>query len=1220
MLTSARKDINGLRNHDTLVVGVKTGRHVCRPSKFAAICLIGMAAMPQNHVAAAEFYAYYTRVSAGAAFDRYSRTDDYADIVVKLHAPEGRLVFWRGTSYLPYWETAAGKWPLQEIVARSGDGSAVMPDRTNAYSHVEIIENTPSKAVIHWRYLSHFASGNPHRELDTANFVDEVFAVTPDGTISRVVKQGTPTIDEWKDPLYQTTQVLKLGPHGITEVSRKNPAHSSMIEPVKGNPEKGPPVGSPCVWFKFDEAQGDHAVEAVAKTNVTIPGHKTLWKRGVSGTALEFDGYHTVVTLPEAKAAVLQGGSLTLEGWFALGAYPWNWAPIVQQGDDDGYFLGVDGHGYPGFMVKVGGVWEKLSVPSSPPYADANHLALFRWYHLAGTYGKDDGIMRLYLNGSEIANRKVGTGGLQTAKADIRIGKAGIPRITTEDLAGGPTAYGLDGLIDDVRIYDTALGADQVGESFSKYDPGAAITDHPDMQPRTLPNPPLDRRFQAAYTTLPYFESWDNLWRFGNHADVVVGFDLLPIRYVFWHGVSYIPMIVNEANQWFCNEFNETGFQPQAPGDCEPMSDKACWSSHVRVLENTPARVVVHWRYRLINPEHGWAYCNAATGWGDIADWYYYIYPDGVAAKRMRCYSSDPDKWHEWDEQMAILGEGQHPEKVIRRVPVMTLVDAAGQATSYDWNPDPPRPDYRNKVIQMIHFTGRFNPFAIQRFDGGDVYSATRTWYSVFPAWNHWPTAQVNSSGRNALFPDRAAHSSISHLFWPLSRQQRGDVPFQEKVLLEGMTDQQAGTLADLAKSWLQAPMLEPVADCLSSGYDAGQRAYVLCATGPAPSFRIAASPEHPLVNPCFVVKDWNGDATARLAINAKDEPASPLVRQGIVRDPDGRRMLVVWMQRQASEPVSIVVRGARPEASLQRLSAMTWATPPNVVRETFDVTMAAAPLAGVGNEYRFEINGRVTGWQTMPEYTEFGLPPETEIACRVKGRNAYLAETVWSPVSRIKAPAAPAPVVWTLDEGQGAVIKDSKGGHEGSIHGKVSWVPGVARKALHLDGNSFVELNPANDLSSRGGFSWLAWIRTTQGGTILARASAGKQYQPGGKAMFVRDGRLQFDVGFVGAAGAGAPVADGQWHHVAVTVSSRSDGDNVLCYVDGRPSGSGRLDVGANKEDGLPIRIGFCNDDFPQGRSGFVGDLDEIGWYHYVLSAADIGKICHSAKPQGMK
>ena len=666
-------------------------------------------------------------------------------------------------------------------------------------------------------------------------------------------------------------------------------------------------VVTPSLWFKLDEGLGDGTKEEISGASWPVAGSKSLWKQGVSATALEFDGYHTAVSVPAANAPALAGGSLTLEGWFALGAYPWNWAPIVQQGDDDGYFLGVDSHGYPGFMVKVDGVWQQLSVASTAPYTDANHLTLFAWYHAAGTYNKNDGMMRLYINGTEVASKLIGTGGVQTANAEVRVGKAGILRTPTE--GGLPSEFGIDGLIDEVRIYNVALSAAQVAGSLANYNPGPAVVSAPDMQQRRLPIPTTNGTFSAVYTRLPYYETWDNLWRFGDYADVVVGFDKSPAKFVFWRGVSYIPMLVNESNQWFTHEFNETGFTASAPGDCEPMSDKPCLDSHVRIIENTDARKVIHWRYRLANPDHHWANYDE-NGWGDIADWYYYIYPDGVASKIMRCYSSKPGTWQEWNEQIVILGEGQHPESVISKQPVMTLVDSAGNATDYDWNPNPPSPQFRGQVIQQIHLTGQYHPFAIQNFESGDIYSGGRTWYSVFPSWNHWPTSQVNSSSRTASFPDRAAHSSISHLFWPYSSQQQGNISFQEKILMEGMTNQPAASLVSLAKSWLQAPLIEPLADCQDAAYVPAERAYHLTATGVAPSVRIAASAASPLVNLCLVVKDWPNpaDAPALLLIDGVAQPAGADFRQGIVRDTNGNPMLVGWVSRQATTPVTFTL------------------------------------------------------------------------------------------------------------------------------------------------------------------------------------------------------------------------------------------------------------------------------------------------------------------------
>jgi hypothetical protein len=95
-----------------------------------------------------------------------------------------------------------------------------------------------------------------------------------------------------------------------------------------------------------------------------------------------------------------------------------------------------------------------------------------------------------------------------------------------------------------------------------------------------------------------------------------------------------------------------------------------------------------------------------------------------------------------------------------------------------------------------------------------------------------------------------------------------------------------------------------------------------------------------------------------------------------------------------------------------------------------------------------------------------------------------------------------------------------------------------------------------------------------------------------------------------VGATGADAPVADGAWHHVAVTVASAGSGENVRCYVDGWLGGTGSLDVRSDAESRLPVKIGFCNDDFPRSRSYFLGDLDEVCWYSYALSDQEVREL----------
>ena len=150
----------------------------------------------------------------------------------------------------------------------------------------------------------------------------------PDGKVTRTLRRGAAKVDTWNDPLAGTTQVLQLAAAGVREISRQMPAQSPPAGAVAGNPLRAGNGFAPVCEWRFDDGVGDLALESVTGARCPIEGPKTLWRKGLSGTALEFDGYNTVVRLPAPKAPAISGGSLTLEGWLALGAYPWNWAPL----------------------------------------------------------------------------------------------------------------------------------------------------------------------------------------------------------------------------------------------------------------------------------------------------------------------------------------------------------------------------------------------------------------------------------------------------------------------------------------------------------------------------------------------------------------------------------------------------------------------------------------------------------------------------------------------------------------------------------------------------------------------------------------------------------------------------------------------------------------------------------------------------------------------------
>jgi hypothetical protein len=167
---------------------------------------------------------------------------------------------------------------------------------------------------------------------------------------------------------------------------------------------------------------------------------------------------------------------------------------------------------------------------------------------------------------------------------------------------------------------------------------------------------------------------------------------------------------------------------------------------------------------------------------------------------------------------------------------------------------------------------------------------------SSFEWWNHWPVAQIDSSGRPALAPDRASHTSLSHIYWPSTEATESSVT---KLLMDGLTVKPAAELAPLAKSWLSPAAIE--AEGLhSEGYHADERAYLLQCEGKAQNAEITlrATAESPVVNPALIVRNWNGGA--RVLVNGK-----PGGRIGQVFRLEGAD-LVVWIELESTGPVRI--------------------------------------------------------------------------------------------------------------------------------------------------------------------------------------------------------------------------------------------------------------------------------------------------------------------------
>jgi len=786
-------------------------------------------------------------------------TGKYADVVV--HIDENRrLVFGRETSYCPWLQTPSGRFGFKQLVE-------CKPDPMCLASYVRIIKNEPDEVLIHWCHVP-----DPKSIVITEK-IHELFSVTPGGRVVRQVKVGTQRLEDFQDPANLMVQTLQLTKTGIKELSLSRPELSGKPgEAVDGSPVKKNISSSPAAWLKFDEGLRTRAAdrkrktqESVRGTACSISGNKALWKRGVSGSSLAFDGYFSKVTLPKEKAPRVTD-ELTLEAWVVLGAYPWNDAGIVHQSAGEaitpeaykhgyqdpytyrpwkmkGYMLGIDPYGRP--MFKVGGkqvgsgeVQPKDTV--SPEQEQV--IPTFQWVHLAGVYG--DGRMCLYMNG-RLMEEKPYSGPIEIPDRDVLVGLNGDPQrisdpVSHSDFAANnnlPIVYGIEGLIDEVRIYDRALSAKQIRESYAAFRPSAQGVDNASVGRRILPGEVTGEpagTFGASYKTLEYHEIWDNLWRPSPYRDIVVRFDTLPANVVFWQGTNFGSGWVTENNRWMSDQSAEIG----GPHGCaEHMADKRGRFGHVRLIENTDARVVVHWRYPSIDVGYVFPSPNV---W---ADEYYTIYPDGVG---IRYVARAGGGWH--DTQFLTQAGTTCLDNL--SLTALTVANMDGESADLTWAlPNRvPRNPIKDACIKVINFKSNWKVYAIYR-EGAEIEQwghSEQSKHTPDPfagPWNHWPVGLNPSDGRYAVSHDRITHAAIGGA--------RGVGPF----IMYGFTDRAATSLIPLARSWNRPPTLKHLNGCENSEYRQTERAYRLVAKASSLSFVLDGSQERPIYNPCFVIE-----------------------------------------------------------------------------------------------------------------------------------------------------------------------------------------------------------------------------------------------------------------------------------------------------------------------------------------------------------------------------
>lgn len=129
------------------------------------------------------------------------------DVVVRL-PNGGRFVFWRGSSYIPFWagrHNTGACYEWAEVMSRPPDAvDCVEPlmDKELRYGRVQIVESTPSRVHVRWMYQS----TDLHYKVWGDQAVEDYYFY-PDGFGTRVVSLKTDPATE-----YELCELIVLTP------------------------------------------------------------------------------------------------------------------------------------------------------------------------------------------------------------------------------------------------------------------------------------------------------------------------------------------------------------------------------------------------------------------------------------------------------------------------------------------------------------------------------------------------------------------------------------------------------------------------------------------------------------------------------------------------------------------------------------------------------------------------------------------------------------------------------------------------------------------------------------------------------------------------------------------------------------------------------------------------------------------------------------------------
>jgi hypothetical protein len=282
---------------------------------------------------------------------------DLQDVVVWL--PNGaRFVFWRGSSYIPFWSgkhNTGACYEWAEIISQpSGAVDCVEPlmDKELRYSRVEIVESTAARVHVRWSYQStdfHYKvwgdaaiedyyfypdgfgtrvvnlKADPKNDYELSEFIiltpkgTYPFDVLPDEPVDALFLDGRKHTFRFPNPVEKAAD--QTVPGGVTAIYRLRLRKDEELAAVYFNPNetKLPPVVfapffdqgemvTPCYWGShWPLARGNSTGRTIDDRVVLTPCHNSVMSwAGTRPVPLRTENLNTLDTLGRSRPMVLR--------------------------------------------------------------------------------------------------------------------------------------------------------------------------------------------------------------------------------------------------------------------------------------------------------------------------------------------------------------------------------------------------------------------------------------------------------------------------------------------------------------------------------------------------------------------------------------------------------------------------------------------------------------------------------------------------------------------------------------------------------------------------------------------------------------------------------------------------------------------------------------------------------------------------------------------------